>query len=576
MKKLTRWLTWLDDNILKVLLAGFIFVAPLYPKLPIRMINFTYIAIRAEDFYIAFLYLVFIIQLIRRKTALNTKFLILFVLFWISATASFVYGYYYLQTIDFGHLGILHTLRRIEYMGVFFVAASIVRNKKEFWHFIKLVLIALLVVLVYGVGQKFLGWPAVQTMNPEYAKGYLLYLTPEARVSSTFAGHYDLAAYLVLLIPILLGAYFYRKHLSFLGLFILSIFLIVLTAARSSYVAYIVATAAYLILMKKPKILLLAIVFTFALTFVDKTLSSRISRTFQVKQIFVNQETGQVVIPQKITVKELPAGSFYIKRTTSKKTSATVPTPSIVPVATKTAMTKPLTKPPSATTSLAKPGLNLAYLTDFVKKNLTTLKQKVYEALKLNVLLGNKQTDPEAGRALLEEKLREDIRDDAKKSGKKLTVAEEEAMIATISASLQPVTTVVSDISFATRLQVEWPRAINAFARSPILGWGPSSITEATDNDYLRWLGEFGALGTILFLSIIIGMVIYILLSMKLVQKERRVLYYGFIFGLFALLINATYIDVFEASKVAYIFWTIAGIYIGSLSPLKEVFEDEK
>ena len=36
-----------------------------------------------------------------------------------------------------------------------------------------------------------------------------------------------------------------------------------------------------------------------------------------------------------------------------------------------------------------------------------------------------------------------------------------------------------------------------------------------------------------------------------------------FIFGFLALFINASYIDAFEASKVAYTFWTIAGLYIG-------------
>ena len=45
--------------------------------------------------------------------------------------------------------------------------------------------------------------------------------------------------------------------------------------------------------------------------------------------------------------------------------------------------------------------------------------------------------------------------------------------------------------------------------------------------------------------------------------KENKLLSLGFVFGLIALLINATYIDVFEASKVAYTFWTVAGLFIG-------------
>ncbi len=83
-------------------------------------------------------------------------------------------------------------------------------------------------------------------MNPEYAKGYLLYLTPEARISSTFAGHYDLAAYLVFIIPLIWGFYFARQNLSYLFLFILSLFTLILTASRISYGAYIISTFPFL------------------------------------------------------------------------------------------------------------------------------------------------------------------------------------------------------------------------------------------------------------------------------------------------------------------------------------------
>jgi len=132
---------------------------------------------------------------------------------------------------------------------------------------------------------------------------------------------------------------------------------------------------------------------------------------------------------------------------------------------------------------------------------------------------------------------------------------QEAQYMATLAANLKPVNTVVSDISFATRLQIEWPRAINAFKKNPLLGTGPSSITEATDNDYLRWLGEFGILGTSLFL--------FIFYKLGRLVWSKNIISLGFLFGLGALLFNATYIDVFEASKVAYTFWTVAGLFVG-------------
>ena len=135
--------------------------------------------------------------------------------------------------------------------------------------------------------------------------------------------------------------------------------------------------------------------------------------------------------------------------------------------------------------------------------------------------------------------------------------------MATLSANLRPVNTVVSDISLATRLQVEWPRAINAFKKSPLIGTGPSTLTEATDGDYFRWIGELGLLGTLAFVNILFLILKTVWSSIRKLSFGEKLVGYGFIFGFFALLINASYIDAFEASKVAYTFWTISGLYLG-------------
>lgn len=222
-------------------------------------------------------------------------------------------------------------------------------------------------------------------------------------------------------------------------------------------------------------------------------MTSRFSRTFQVKQIFVNQNTGQVVVPQKITSKEVPAGTFYIN-------------------------------------------------------------------LKTTPVPGNANQA-----ALLTERLLDEIRTEARGAGKKLTPEEEQMLIASMTANLKPINTVVSDISFATRLQVEWPRAISAFLKNPLLGTGPSSITEATDNDYLRSLGEVGLLGTGLFFLIFFAIVKTVFKAILSLSEKEKSLYFGFLFGLFGLLFNAGYIDVFEASKVAFQFWFVAGLFVASI-----------
>ncbi len=498
MERLIKWLKWFDKNLIKLLLIGFIFLIPIYPKFPLQVVNYTYVAIRLEDFYITFMVLVFLIQVLRKKVGLRKDFLLIFSLFWIAVFISFLYGVFIKETILYRQVGFFHALRRVEYMIVFFIAASLITSPKELYYYLRLIMISLLFVSLYGIGQKFLGFPAIQTMNDEFAKGRILYLTPEARISSTFAGHYDLAAYIVLLMPLVLALRFYKKTLLYFFLFIISLFTLTLTASRVSYIAYILSVMHFIIFIKKTRLLIVVIIFTVGFTLFSKNLTSRFVKTLQIKQIFINEKTGQVIVPQKITTKELPAGTFYIP-----------------------------------------------------------VKEK--EPLKATA----------DGNIILKEKIREEVRTKASKTGKTLSTIEEERLIATISARLKAITTIVSDISFATRLQVEWPRAIKAFIRSPLLGTGPSSITEATDNDYLRWLGEFGLIGTSLFLIIIFLIIKKILVSIHQLDKEEKIVYFGFLFGLLAMFINAGYIDVFEASKVAYTFWVTAGFFIGRLSLFK-------
>ncbi len=492
MDKLLKLVKWLDDNIVKILLAFFIFLVPLWPKLPIKMIDYTYIAVRAEDVYLAFMALVFFIQLLRKKVRLERHFLFLFIGFWLAVFIASLWGIYVSKTVILPHLGFLHALRRIEYMIVFFIAASVVKTKKDFFQLLKFYFFSVFLVVLYGLGQKFFNLPAVQTMNPEYAKGYLLYLTPEARLSSTFAGHYDLASYLVFGIPLILGFYFYSSQKRYLTLFIGALLVLIYTSSRVSFGAYAVATLAFLIFIRRYWFTIFVIALTAILVFVTGDLTNRFLKTFQVRRILVDENTGAVYIGQTITTKELPAGSFYLRLDDQSKTGA----------------------PPA---------------------NLEALKKQV-----------------------LQEKIKE-----ASGQGRTLTDAERAQIEATLSANLKPVNTVLSDISFATRLQVEWPRAIDAFKKNPILGTGPSSITEATDNDYLRWLGETGALGALAFLTILFTLVKKLFDALKKIIQKERVIVFGFIFGLGALLINATYIDVFEASKVAFTFWLIAGLFIG-------------
>lgn len=517
MKKLFTSLRAIDQNLLKWLLVGFIFIIPLYPKLPLLNVNYTYIHIRLEDVYMAIISVVFFIQFLRRKISVNKRFAIIIGLFWVAVITSFVIANFVLKSLPEQHLkvSLLHALRRIEYMIVFFIAASQVKTKKDFYFYLNCVLAALGLVALYGVGQKVFGWCAYQTMNPEFSKGYCLRLASESRISSTFAGHYDLAAYLTLIIPVVLGIYAYLKKPRYMVVFVLALICMVFTASRASYGSYLLSVVPFLLFRKQWKLLVVVLVLTAVFTPLSGELTSRIKRSFQSTQLYVNRNDGTVVIPQDI--EKLPAG-----RNTGKIDVKNLP---VAPVGTGAA-------------SIAA------------------------------------QVDPKA-QAIIEKDIEKNLRADLKKRGIIATEEDIDKQVDQLMQNYIPIKQVLPDISQSVRYYVSWPRAIKAFYFNPITGKGPFSLGEATDGDYFRWLGEFGLFGTLTFLYIFIAITQHIVKNLHKFVREEKHVFYGFLFGMLGLLINATYIDVFEASKVAYHVWLLAGLFVAAASLSKEEAKKE-
>jgi len=123
---------------------------------------------------------------------------------------------------------------------------------------------------------------------------------------------------------------------------------------------------------------------------------------------------------------------------------------------------------------------------------------------------------------------------------------------------------VSEDRSTSIRLNVEWPRALRALTKNPLLGTGFSSITLATDNDYLRLLGETGAVGFISFIAVLLWLAVTV--SMKLPVNKTlnfaNMWVVGFAGSFTGILLNAMFIDIFESSKFATMFWLFAGIVV--------------
>ncbi len=436
-------------DIFKYGIAAILIVVPLYPKFPFLKIPGTYVSVRIEDFLIFILALLFVLFFFKElpqllKNRLESSILVFILIGFVSLLSAILVTKTVVPPI-----ATLHWLRRIEYfvpmgIGILYFKRYGVADL-EF--FIKVLMITVFIAFVYGFGQMHFSWPVIITQNNEYAKGIALRWVAGSQLNSTFAGHYDLATFLVFCLPIFITLFFVIKGLwSRISLTVVTLsglWLLANTASRISIISYLLASVISLFLIKRYK----AIVLTVAVSIIFFSLTGNvIDRYTQVISVYY----------QKIVSR------FKVKAADT-----------------------------------------------------TVLPQR-----------------------------RENI-----------------------NSQPTPVP-VFEDRSTSIRLNVEWPRALRAFKKNPLLGTGYSSITLATDNDFLRLLGEVGILG---FLSFILIFSNIFNLARKMISKLSKLsgvelaFVVSFIGGLIGILVNAIFIDIFEASKFAIIFFLITGLFVSQV-----------
>lgn len=527
-------LKWIWGNIFFVFAVFLLAFVPLYPKIPLIDIKNTWVYVRAEDFAIAFIILVWIVAFLFKRVTIKTPLTIPIISFWIIGGLTTLHGVLVLfPTLAdvFSNVAFLSYLRRIEYMFLFFIAFSSIKSKKSVEYVAIALPVILLLIVGYGFGQKFLHFPAFLTMNEEFAKGVPIQLSSLSRVPSTFAGHYDLAAYLVLVIPLLVSLAFGIKSIIFkIFLFItasLGFVLLFMTVSRVSFFVLLLSLLMLLILQKKKIITISLLALTFMLLIFSPSLLQRFKSTVSDVNVLVDAKTGGAIGQ----VKEVPAEYFKnraIKRdpvasedASDATSSATVEYKYIPPIAS-------LVVEANSST-----GESLPQGTSYVNLPLSPVVKKVdvYFFQKLTNRQGIESEEIKAfyGNFLIKK-------------------------------------TKAYDLSFTTRFQGEWPKTFETFRRNIFLGSGYGSVSLAVDNNYLRILGESGLFGLIAFISIFIVAVIYIRKLLPKVESPIvKSFVIGFIAGSLGLALNAFLIDVFEASKIAFSYWLLMGIVIGAL-----------
>jgi hypothetical protein len=436
------------DKVTKYLVAAILVVVPIYPKFPFIDIPKTHVFIRLEDFLmlVGAIYLAFFF-LKDAKSFLKNKVNYSVLLFLFVGFISLISAIFVTKTV-YPTLGLLHWLRRVEYLIPLFLATTVfVDTKKKLKFYLNLIVLTLLMVFIYGVGQKYFSWPVIATQNEEIAGGIAQRWNPGSHLYSTFAGHYDLASYLVLLLPVIISYFYLVKDkvlkivvgFSFLG----GLWLLANSLSRISIVSYLGAMTISLVLIKKYKEVLIVGLISLAVFGFSSNLLDRYSRIFRVTKEKIQERVeiqDNVVFAQEET--------STIQR---KENSITRPTP--IPI--------------------------------------------------------------------------------------------------------------FEDRSTSIRLNVEWPRALRSFYKNPLLGTGYSSITLATDNDYLRLLGEVGIIGFLaffLFLTRIFSKGILAFPLAKNFKGESLALMAGLSGAIPGVLLNALFIDIFEASKFAVVFWLMIGL----------------
>lgn len=453
-------------------------VIPLYPKWPLFNIKETFVAIRIEDFLIALTLGLFGIYMFasKRLTAFfSDKLFQALLLFFFIGFLSFFSGFFLTHTVPSFNLGLLHFLRRVEFMMLLPVVFYVVDSRKKVILILCVLSFVLVAVNLYGLGQQFLDWPVISTTNSEFSKGQVLRITPGARVNSTFAGHYDLAIFLAMALVVSSALFFgvsRRVKAWIIALGLLSSGVLILTAARISFVAAALGIFINLLILKKKKLVMFFLI-TIALILVyPSQLRDRLVSTVTINILNQGQRYEAVTDDQTLRNK-INIPTLAIKTSSDSAESSTFATPS-----------------------------------------------------------GKTATDITPG---------------------------------------EPTDTTQLGVyrSFSIRFNLEWPRAMLGLYKNPLLGTGYSSLiitavkdrfdSIATDNDFLRSLGEVGILGTFSFALVLIEIGKRLKNAIKTSDKLLKYLTVGTFTMIFAFLINGIFIDTFEASKVAILFWMLMG-----------------
>lgn len=544
----------MPQNLLLIVASFLLAFIPLYPKIPLFDVLPGYIVrVRVEDVLVLIAFLYYLVQLWRRKLDFKNQLTPWIFAYLSVASLSILSAVFLIKTIpvELIHIGksVLHLFRYTEYFALFFIMFSAIKKSKDLKVVFYALALTVVAIVIYGYGQRYWYWPVFSTMNREFSKGMVLYLTEHARVQSTFGGHYDLAAYLVIVLPIfyLLAINAKKKwpRIALHAVHLLGLWLLIMSASRTSFIAYLGAVMVGLLLLAfKPSKFWHKVFF-----FIRQSLASLflVALMMLVFGADMRERLEQVLQAYPSVFKIYQESENFL----SKQTEF---------------FNDPLAKIRDWQAKM-KPSNGIAFDNTQLDSVLTPTDQQPVSQRPVDVYA--------------------DIPD-------KVAVSTQSSQGETITTYVEKPRTWSANalkygLSFAIRLDELWPNALKGFAKNPLLGSGYATLNkkefqqfteaESTDNNFLRTLGETGLLGFITFYGSIIILLIVLYRNQKAsTNQQLQVANIAFIAASIGLLLNASYIDVFASSKVAFTYWALAGAILAynNLTVTKNVKKTKK
>lgn len=479
--------------------------------------------IRIEDFLVAMMLLVTIYTVytrrdyyLRLQTILKTPVARLIIL-WLGVVAiSTIYNSLFSQS----WVGLLFVLRFIEYIVFFFCAALFTRS----WYSVKVafsavsfssIFISLWAILqgmgfIGGFGGGFYGYTYIQGTDRAFA---------------SFSGPYELAGFLIMVIPLLIGFCVVERRLLWRWVYAVSILLSIVALGFSGSRLPIIAGAIsipFFLLVRHDKRFSILII---AVTILMVVVPPLVSKTLVERYGLFTQGVENISLREKILPTAIP-------------TVTATPIPTSIPTATPTVTPR---------------------VTPFL--SVVTPQPTVQESVPSESPVP--PTEP---------------------SG--ITNTPTETRVSTATPTLAPVVTVTpvipepsittvplvqsiidaiseKDTSFGWRLQETWPRAFNSLSDNWLLGSGMGSLGVGLDGEFITLLGETGVIGLALFglLFMIIGWSLITRIR-KSNSAEMKIIIAAVGVMVIALCINGLFADIFRASKVAMLLWFLLGVVL--------------